>query len=265
MFLRIFLLIIVIFYSAKVKADSYDSVFLSNDFNITSLMNAVKQDDDKATNVFLKSGANVNEKNLAGVSALHLAAKYDSIKSMDILIKYGANVNSVDDDKWTPLMRACLNRNFKSVEILLNNKANIWLKNIFDETALVHSVMSNCVECLELIVNNAIKNNYSNTDYIINEINKGLNIVYKREDKKMEEILNDFYTNLTTSDIVIQKKEFDKNKKSNKKIKYNSVNKQDDDINRMKEEIKYIINKIYVFQGEVRFENKKGIKIKNKN
>ena len=46
-------------------ANNYNNVFSNNDFNITSLMNAVSQDDVKATEVFLKSGADVNESNIA--------------------------------------------------------------------------------------------------------------------------------------------------------------------------------------------------------
>jgi ankyrin repeat protein len=154
-------------------------VFSNNGFNITSLMNAVYQDDDKATSVFLKSGANVNESNIAGVSPLHISAKNNSINSMKVLIKYNAELNARDNEMWTPLMRACLNNNPESVEILIKNGANIWLKNNFNESALTHAVMSNCIECLRIIKDNTRTNAYEIND-VINEINKSLHIVYKK-------------------------------------------------------------------------------------
>lgn len=236
LFTILFLLCINVVY-----ANNYSTIFSNNNFNITSLMNAVTQDDAKATEVFLKSGSNVNEKNMANVSPLHIAAKNNSVDSMKILLQYGADINARDDEGWTPLMRACLNKNKESVEILVNNKANIWLKNIFGETALLHCTMSDCVECVEILKNN-FKNFVYNDNVVIDEINKALVMTYKREDKEMEAVLNSFYDSVANVE----------NNEAIKKTKKKNV--ENDDI---KKEIEYIIRKIYLFQGEVRYLNKK--------
>lgn len=245
------------------RAENYNEVFYNNEFNITSLMNAVYQDDEKATNVFLKSGADANETNSAGVSPLHMAAKNNSVNAMKVLIKYGANLNARDFEKWTPLMRACLNKNSEVVEILVKNGANMWLKNSFGESAVMHSVMSNCVDCLIIIAANTKNYDYDASD-VVNEINKSLNIAYKKENTEMEEILNDFYNDITdgigeNDNGKSGKKKYnskDKSKvKKTKDIKKNKDAKENKNDVKIKQEIEYITKKIYIFQGEVRREN----------
>lgn len=268
----------------KLLASNYTNIFSSDNFNITSLMNAVAQDDFKATEVFLKSGANVNESNLAKVTPLHIAAKNNSFRSMSILIDYKANINAVDFEGWTPLMRACLNKNEESVKILINSGANLWKKNVFGETALIHSVMSNCIECLNLIKNN-YKNQSYDKDVVIAEINKSLVMTYKKENKDMETILNIFYDDVTDKNLTNKEieeredkqKELENNikrkqkeaekqqKKREKELKKRMKELDDVDIKDyekerliindqdVKKEMEYIIKKIYIFQGEVRY------------
>lgn len=253
--------IFFILFIAQVLARDYNTVFSNNGFNITSLMNAVYQDDYKATTVFLKSGAEVNEKNIAGVSALHISAKNNSVNSMKVLIEYGANLDIRDTEMWTPLMRACLNRNPKSANILIEHGANIWLKNIFGETALIHSVMSNCVECLQIIKDYVEISDYDTAD-AINEINNSLKIVYKKENTEMEAILNEIHNKITNNKPnteeekeKIKEKIKEQEKERRKKEKENKENDNAD--LRIKKEIEYLINKIYIFQGEVRYINNK--------
>ena len=236
-------------------ASNYSAIFSNNKFNITSLMNAVSQNDAKATEVFLKSGANVNESNMADVSPLHIAAKNNSTDAMKVLLQYNANIDAKDDEGWTPLMRACLNKHKESVEILVNNNANLWLRNNFNETALLHCVMANCVECVEILKNKFNKNNYDK-NIVLDEINKALIITYRREDKKMEEVLNLFYDNVANRNTVTTDNSKDEklNKKSKKEDKKTKEEKMDEEI---KKEIEYIIRKIYIFQGEVRYLNSK--------
>lgn len=254
--------IFFILFITQILARDYNTVFSSNGFNITSLMNAVYQDDYEATKVFLKSGAEVNEKNIAGVSPLHISAKNDSIKSMEILIEYGANLDIRDTEMWTPLMRACLSKHPRSASILIEHGANVWLKNIFGETALIHSVMSNCVECIR-IINDYVEISDYETNDVINEINKSLNIAYKKENTEIEGILNEIYNKVTNKKTTINtEKEKEKIKEKIKGLekerrKQEKENKENDNANlRIKKEIEYLINKIYIFQGETRYINK---------
>lgn len=229
-------------------------------------MNAVYQNDAEATRVFLRSGANVNEQNLAGVSSLHIGAKNNSVKAVKVLIEYKAILDIRDDELWTPLMRACLNKNPKIVELLINNGANIWLTNQFNENALMHAVMSDCIECIYIIKDNYKKNNY-NVNKVISEINKSLNIVYKKENKKMEEVLNDLYNDVTSADITEKNKDNNDKKKivtifkKDKQIEENRVEKiKENNKNKIKEELNYIIKKIYIFQGQTKKYNSNDLK-----
>jgi hypothetical protein len=207
MFNKILLyLFIILSIPFGVAAREYSEVFSGNNFNITSLMNAVYQNDHKSTGVFLKSGANVNETNLAGVTALHVGAKTNSVDAMKVLVEYKANLNAMDDENWTPLMRACLLGNREAAEFLIKSGANIWLRNKFGETALLHSVMSGKIGCLLVIKNNYKLSRYD-TAFVVAEINKSLGLVYKKEDKEMESILDEFYNDVVKYNEELIKKE----------------------------------------------------------
>ena len=172
------------------------------------------------------------------------------------------------------------------IRILVENGASLWKKNIFGETALVHSVMSNCIDCVNIIKDNYKKQTYDK-NYIINEINKSLIMTYKKENKDMENILNIFYDDITErnlteeelkekekkekkmkEDIERKQKEEEKEKRKRekelqkklKKLEKEGVNIKDYEKDRLiindqdvKKEMEYIIKKIYIFQGEVRY------------
>ncbi|MDX1959628.1 MAG: hypothetical protein SFU98_13720 [Leptospiraceae bacterium] len=53
----------------------------------------------KILTLFLKSGANPNQRNLEGKSPLHLSLEYDdNIKIIKVLLKFGADINILDFD-----------------------------------------------------------------------------------------------------------------------------------------------------------------------
>jgi hypothetical protein len=270
--------ILVLSLPFSVTAREYNEVFSGNNFNITSLMNAVYHNDFRSAGIFLKSGADVNEKNMAGVTALHVAAKANSVDAMKVLIEYKANLNATDDEQWTPLMRACLAGNYKAAELLVNSGANIWLKNKFGESALVHSVMSNTIECLVSIKSNYKKSKYDKNT-VIAEINKSLNLVYKKEDKEMEKILDEFYEDVTKNEEGLGKKESvakgkalknEKDKKEQKekekREKEEKKKREDEEKEKKKREkeekekkqdsVKLKNTIIYIFQGKEKKYNK---------
>lgn len=156
-------------------------------------MNSAITNDAKATKIFIASGADVNQKNLAGVTALHLAARNNSFESAQILIENGAEVNEKDSEGWTPLMRASLAGNSKMMQLLIENGAQIWIQNNFGETALMHTAMADCYECGKLIANNDMPNNYLTKS----QIKQSLEIVNKRYNEPFIKLLSQ-YANIET-------------------------------------------------------------------
>ena len=208
---------------------------VDNTFKITPLMEASKQNDYVAARVLIKSGASVNTKNIAGVTALHIASSNDSVETAKVLLEQGnAYVNVEDDEGFTPLMRACLNNNDNVVEILLLNNAEIWNENIYGENALLHSTMVDCYKCIELLSKyNDLQNvSEGSLNYMKNQIDKALVIAYGKNNGQLEEMLNNFLSNKNDN-----KKDKKKNKKKTKETlndenklllaKLNDTNKND--------------------------------------
>jgi len=158
---------------------------MNKEFKITSLMNSAIANDYKATKIFIASGADVNETNIAKVSALHLASRNFAYESAQVLIENGANVNAKDSEGWTPLMRASLNGDEKLMNLLIENGANLWIKNIYGDTALVHAAMANCYECGKLL----LEKSDTPKSLINNQVNKALDITKKRYNEPFIELL----------------------------------------------------------------------------
>ena len=103
------------------------------------LFDAVKKNDLKAAESFLKSGADVNTPDDKGLAPLHYAAACKHPEMVKFLLSRGADVNKTNKWLWTPLHYAMggdevtenLRRNpdpqgsFKVVKILVEAKANI--------------------------------------------------------------------------------------------------------------------------------------------
>ena len=190
---RIFLTILVCFLTqiSLVKAQNMVSI----KFNITPLMSAVKQDDEKAAEIFLKSGSNPNEENEANVTALHIAATNNSLKSAKLLIDYKANINKGDDEGFTPLMRACSHKHCKFAKLLIDNKAKLWELNTFNESALLLATSVDAADCVKAIIDATPKDQIDNK-IISEQVKQSLEIVYKKQNKEVETLLNDFYASV---------------------------------------------------------------------
>ncbi|MGL9757811.1 MAG: ankyrin repeat domain-containing protein [Wolbachia sp.] len=86
--------------------------------------------------VLLEKGANVNEKDFHGCTALHFAAKYGHVDIVEVLLKEGAKVDSVDQCKRTPLHNAAENGYANIVNALIKAGANVNEKDFHGCTAL---------------------------------------------------------------------------------------------------------------------------------
>lgn len=161
---------------------------MNKEFGITSLMNSAIANDAQATQIFIRSGDNVDQRNIAGATALHLAARNGSYESAKILVEAGANVNARDNEGWTPLMRASLAGNQPLIELLINNSADVWAVNQNNDSALVHTAMANCYECAKTILSSKSHSN----DRILKkgQIFRASEIVKKRYNEPFMELLN---------------------------------------------------------------------------
>ncbi|HEX7674540.1 MAG TPA: ankyrin repeat domain-containing protein [Bdellovibrio sp.] len=82
------------------------------------------------------AGANVNEKNHRGYSALMLTAYNDHYDAAVLLIESGADVNTCDKGGNTVLMGAAFKGHFEILQLLLKEGADIHLRNFANQTAL---------------------------------------------------------------------------------------------------------------------------------
>ena len=167
-------------------------------------MNSAIANDAKAAKIFIASGADVGQKNIAGATALHLASRNNSYETAKILIENGANVNERDFEGWTPLMRASLAGNQKIMNLLIENGAKIWSQNNYGETPLMHTAMADCYECGKLILENTSEQGLSN--YIINnQIRQSLQIVNRRYNEPFIKLLSSNINNNSLRHFTITK------------------------------------------------------------
>jgi ankyrin repeat protein len=164
----------------------------NNEFGTAPLMRAVAQNDVKAIRIFLDNGSPVDKQNMAGVSALHIAARYNSIEAAKLLLENSAAIDIADFEGFTPLMRACLGRNAEMVELLVKNGALAWKSNIFGENAIMHCCLSDCVKCLGYIRDNLV-NNGSDKQDVDRDYFRALEIIKKKENNEMKEVVDDVY------------------------------------------------------------------------
>jgi len=87
------------------------------------LHGAVSNSDIEACKELLRIGADVNEKDEEGRSALHFACGYGELQCAEFLIKNGADVDILDNSSNSPLHYAAGYGEKKSVELLLKHKA----------------------------------------------------------------------------------------------------------------------------------------------
>ncbi|EAY21040.1 ankyrin repeat protein, putative [Trichomonas vaginalis G3] len=116
---------------------------------------------------FLSHGANINEKNEDGKTALHIAAEYNSKETAEFLISHGANINEKDNIEQTALHIAAENNSKETLEFLISHGANINEKNKYGQTALHFAAEYNSKVIAELLIlhdaNINEKNKYGQT------------------------------------------------------------------------------------------------------
>jgi len=115
------------------------SIFLiiSGCASTTPLIKATKAGDSSAVQKLIDAGANINEQDNKGYTALFHAIEYGRSEIVKSLISKGANIEQKDLEGLTPLAYAIkYDRNADIIKLLINSGANIYAKTPEGETPL---------------------------------------------------------------------------------------------------------------------------------
>ncbi|GHU77758.1 hypothetical protein FACS189462_0460 [Spirochaetia bacterium] len=82
---------------------------MAKEKKLTKFLEIFFNEGKDAISLAIKGGANVNEQDKKGWSALHYAINYEDVSLIELLLKNGANVDIQDVYGNTPLFRAVYN------------------------------------------------------------------------------------------------------------------------------------------------------------
>ncbi|KAF2286343.1 hypothetical protein GH714_014751 [Hevea brasiliensis] len=103
----------------------------------------------------LASGANKDEEDSEGRTALHFACGYGEVKCAQILLEAGATVDALDKNKNTALHYAAGYGRKECVALLLENGAAVTLQNMDGKTPIDVAKLNNQHEVLKLLEKDA--------------------------------------------------------------------------------------------------------------
>ena len=116
------------------------------------LIEAVHHQDVQRVQTLLQQGADVNQQELDGSTALHWAAYVDQPGIMGVLLKAGAKANVANQFGITPLMLACESRDPKIVDLLLNGGADPNVRAEGGETPVMSAARLGNAEVMRLLL-----------------------------------------------------------------------------------------------------------------
>jgi ankyrin repeat protein len=117
-----------------------------------AIIEAVRKGDKDALRALLQKGANVNETEADGATALHWASYRDDLQSADALLNAGAKVNAANELGATALWAAAQNGSAGMVKRLLDAGANPNLALLSGETPLMVASRTGSVPVAELLI-----------------------------------------------------------------------------------------------------------------
>ena len=114
---------------------------------------AVSSGDIAITQLLVAANADVNSREMNGVSVLHMAANLEEgTPIIDLLLSHGASLDSGDNEGFRALHRAVHNKNLGNLQLLLDRGANINAANKFGTTILMSGILANAHEALRLLL-----------------------------------------------------------------------------------------------------------------
>ncbi len=142
---------------AKLLIDVGANVNDTDDKGITALMRAVKWNSLAMVKLLIESSANVNVKDIKGNSVLMLAVKNNNLKTVELLIDAGANVNDTNKSGLSVLMTAAQLSSPDIVKLLIKNKADVNFK-AHNETILHNVIRRDAFSDTPLIIDMLVEN-----------------------------------------------------------------------------------------------------------
>ena len=119
-------------------------LFVLSSLGETVLQNLMQKSDSFILNLFehlLKSGADINQKDLYGRTCLHkMVLNIDNEDIFNIAFKNNVDINAQDNYGNTPLMIACQHGKLFAINLLIKNKACVNMQNFVGKTAAMHCV-----------------------------------------------------------------------------------------------------------------------------
>ncbi len=109
----------------RIRNKQYLNTLCTSHFiNLSSLLIAAKRGRTEIVQLLLSKGANVNDKNYKGETAMMEAAKKNRIELIEVLISNGGDVNAKNNRGISSIMMAFHKGAFKACKLLLFHGAN---------------------------------------------------------------------------------------------------------------------------------------------
>ena len=125
-----------------------------NKYGNTALMRASYWGNKEVVELLIRNGAGINQKDNYGVTALMGASLKRRKEVVDLLIQNGVDVNQKDNNGRTALMKASERGYGEIVELLIQNGADVNQKDSDGWTALMEASHNGCKEVMELLIQN---------------------------------------------------------------------------------------------------------------
>ncbi|KAK6501938.1 hypothetical protein TWF481_009756 [Arthrobotrys musiformis] len=110
---------------------------------------------DYALKMLVETGrANLEVRNLSGVTALSWYAGLGELRKVRYLLEWGADIEAGDEDSWTPLIWAACQGHTDTVELLLERGADIEARSKKGATPLILAASGRRIDVVKLLLEN---------------------------------------------------------------------------------------------------------------
>ena len=124
----------------------------TNEKGATALMWAAGKGDNEIVEVLLAKGADVNAKTLEGLTALLFASNQGHIQTVKVLLNAGADVNAGAEECHTALLAAALTGHTEIIKLLLNAGADVNARAEGGDTALTWASLKGHIETVKVLL-----------------------------------------------------------------------------------------------------------------
>lgn len=132
-----------------------------------ALHEAVDSSNIEAMKILIKSGADLNDRNIWGWTPLMFSIRNNNLEVLRFLIDNGGDVNLVSKEglKWTAILEAAVTcKNPEIINFLVSKGANVNQRSIKDWTPLMFAIRSPNVEIVDALIKNGADVNAINDE-----------------------------------------------------------------------------------------------------